>query len=529
MRSELPPPNEEWEPLLYSPSLTDLTKGPFISEFSENLLFASMGVKSGDPLELFEWQKWLLDRIFECKEDGGLRYSSFLLGLPKKNGKSMIASVIALYCLLYSDMGTQIYMAATNKKQAELVYGEVVKQIENNTILRKYFSIKKATGNESIKNVITGAICKPLPMDGDSSDGIGAEIVIADEIHRWNGRRARDFYATLFQGSAHLKSSLLLGITTAGDNLHSSFLGEMYLAREKNINRGIDHPDFDPSSGMIWWGASEEDDITDPKVWSRANPNLPTGILQMDNFVSTFKANMDLGSLDEFKKFRLNMWVDIESTQNFITDTQMEKKKVDFGLEDGENIVLGFDGSAVDDSTVLMGMSLKTGVLSVIGLWEKDEANPQWTVPRAEVNKAIDDAFDRYEVVRMYLDDAYFKTDAELWQEKYTDYNIKDQPTVVPIPQSARRMSEFSDQLRFDMILEEDNPVFWESNDSVKRHFLNAIVDRTTNRVTKRHKHSSDKIDILIASLLANAARYEAIDVIERINKPKKNFFVGLR
>lgn len=526
--SALPPPAPEWEPLIYSPSLSNLTKGPLISDFSARTLYASMGVKSGKPLELFEWQKWALDRIFECKPDGSLRFSSFLLGLPKKNGKSMIASVIALYCLLYSDMGTQIYMAATNKKQAELVYGEVVKQIENNKTLRPYFHIKKATGNESIKNTITGAVCKPLPMDGDSSDGIGAEIVIADEIHRWNGRRARDFYATLFQGSAHLESSLLLGITTAGDNLHSSFLGEMYLAREKNVKRGVDSPDFDPSAGIIWWGASEEDDISDPKIWMRSNPNLATGILQMNNFISSYKASEDLGSLDEFKKFRLNMWVDIDNTHSFITETQLNKRMTKEGLKDGEKITLGFDGSSVDDSTALVGLSLETGTLSVLGLWEKDERDPSWTVPRAEVNRAIDNAFSKYDVIRMYLDESYFRTDAEEWQNKYTEYDFKGQPTVVPIPQSGRRMGEFSDQMRFDLILEEDYPLLWQEDENIRRHFLNAIVDRRTNRVTKRHRHSSDKIDILVACVLANAAKYEAADVLERVNKPKRKMFRGI-
>ena len=46
------------------------------------------------------WQRELLVSLFERRADGMLRYRRSLIGLGRKNGKSLIGSLIALYGLI---------------------------------------------------------------------------------------------------------------------------------------------------------------------------------------------------------------------------------------------------------------------------------------------------------------------------------------------------------------------------------------------------------------------------------------------
>jgi len=60
----LPAPNELWAPAYSVPSLTDLTRGPNVTDFASTLLKASRGFKVGEPVDFTAWQSWLMDRLF---------------------------------------------------------------------------------------------------------------------------------------------------------------------------------------------------------------------------------------------------------------------------------------------------------------------------------------------------------------------------------------------------------------------------------------------------------------------------------
>lgn len=64
---------------------------------------------------------------------------------------------------------------------------------------------------------------------------------------------------------------------------------------------------------------------------------------------------------------------------------------------------MAFDGSASGDSTALVGCTMD-GHLFVVGLCEHPVDDPRWRVPRGEVDKAVADAFSKYDVVELACD-----------------------------------------------------------------------------------------------------------------------------
>ena len=129
----LPAPDPKWAPAYASPTLTDRTNGPNVTDFAATILRASRGFRVGEPVVFTEWQSWLMDRLFELDAETGLmRYRRALIGLPRKNGKSLLGTAIALEHLIYAEPGAQVYSAAADRQQAKIVFGEARQQVLNN-------------------------------------------------------------------------------------------------------------------------------------------------------------------------------------------------------------------------------------------------------------------------------------------------------------------------------------------------------------------------------------------------------------
>jgi phage terminase large subunit-like protein len=89
----------------------------------------SVAGKAGSPLVLRGWQEQLVKHIF-AHEDGGLRHSINLVGMPRKNGKSALGSILALYSLILGPRGGEVYSVAAEKEQARIVFADARRMIE---------------------------------------------------------------------------------------------------------------------------------------------------------------------------------------------------------------------------------------------------------------------------------------------------------------------------------------------------------------------------------------------------------------
>ena len=94
-------PADLWMPKWATLPQSDDSDGGFVSDYAESLLHVAKGANAGAPLVFTDWQRWLLDSLLERRADGRRRYRRALIGLARKNGKSLLGSALALRSTLY--------------------------------------------------------------------------------------------------------------------------------------------------------------------------------------------------------------------------------------------------------------------------------------------------------------------------------------------------------------------------------------------------------------------------------------------
>lgn len=489
----LPAASPEWEPAYSVPSLSNLSRGGDVVDFASLLMRASRGFRVGEPLRFTSWQSWLLERLLEVDPTTGLlRYRRAIIGLPRKNGKSLLGTALALEHTLYGPQGAQVYSAASDRQQARIVFGEARQQVIDNPTLSKHFKVYR----DALEVPRNGAVYRALSADASSAQGLGPSLVIADELHAWpstaTNRRGDELYEALVQGSGDRPESLIVGITTAGGNT-DTLLGRLYEHGRQVAAGEIDDPQF----GFWWWEAGKDDDPTSPEAWRKANPNLAEGLLDVGDFEAAISAAGSSGFAG-FQRYRLNQWVRLAG-EDFISAHHWSEAMRSQPIPKGATVTAGFDGSVSGDATALVMCDVNTGTLSVAAVWEPDPNDPEWTVDRADVHAAVERMFHEYDVRMLWADPSFYEPDILEWSKRW-------KRRVERIPPTNHRMAPLAQQFVADVV---GKAIGGDGDTRLTRHVLNAIATESGS-FRKEKKASPRKVDLLAASILANGARLVA-------------------
>jgi hypothetical protein len=184
-------------------------------------------------------------------------------------------------------------------------------------------------------------------------------------------------------------------------------------------------------------------------------------------------------------------------------------------LDRDEPIGLGFDGSRSVDCTSLIASRISDGRWFHLRTWDPAE-HELGRVPRTEVDQAVTDAFDAYDVRYMFLDPYRWQEYADLWEGRWPK-RVLEFPTNVDRRMDdavTRFLAHFAGSFTHD-----GHPLLAahakaaalakgarrqprpEEDASVARHFLKVVK-----------KRENLHIDAFIAGLLAEMARGQAIE-----------------
>jgi phage terminase large subunit-like protein len=129
-------PANRWQPAFYTPRISRLSDGDEIIRFAAEHFIVLKGFRAGQPLVFTAWQKWLLRALFERDaETKRLRYRRALIGLPRKQGKSLMLSAVGVYGLITGEAGAEVYVVAGDRQQARIIFGEAKQQIQMSRVL----------------------------------------------------------------------------------------------------------------------------------------------------------------------------------------------------------------------------------------------------------------------------------------------------------------------------------------------------------------------------------------------------------
>lgn len=493
------PPDAAWAPLFHTPALGASTDGARVADFASKAMVASKGMRAGAPLDFAAWQRWALEFVLQRNALGRFQYRQALLGLPRKTAKSLKGSAIALYYMVEGNpldpsvLGREIYSIAGDRQQAKLVFGEARWQVLRNPWLERDLRVFR----DAIERPATGSVYRVLSHDGKLAQGLNPFLTIADEAHVYPGSHTdpttSELWEAMAQGGGARPESLLLAITTAGNN-YESLLGRLYQYALRIVRGQV----VDPTFGAAWWGAPDGCDYRDERNWHIANPNLALGLADIEEMRSAVRTTPEA----IFRRYRLNQFIHGGGISWMDMAAWSRQADPDWRPKRGERIVMAFDGSVTDDATALVGMSVDgRPTLFVLGMWRRPPHAPDdWQVPREEVEEAIDDAFEIYNVRIFQADTSYWLAEFHRWQERYGKRRVLD------FTMSNARMVPAAQELYSGIC---DGQVWHNDDARLTEHVGNAVTHETPRGLTvkKDAKDSKRKIDLAVAACMANDAR----------------------
>lgn len=266
----------------YSKIINDLThpdeffysarRANHVLEFAENFCHHSKGKAGGQLVELELWEKSMLATIFGFVDNSGLRkYQRAVLIIGKKNGKSLLASIVGLYLLVADgEAGAEVYAVATKKDQSKIIWSESKRMVNKSPFLKK----KIKTLVSELSTEFNDGTFKPLSSDSDTLDGLNIHGGLMDEFHQW--KNGRPLYDIIADGITAREQPLIFMTSTAGV-IREDIYDDIYDEAKRTINGYGDENGYrDERSIFFVYELDNRKEWTDPDCWEKANPGLGT-------------------------------------------------------------------------------------------------------------------------------------------------------------------------------------------------------------------------------------------------------------
>ena len=312
----------------------DETRANHAIIFIERYCKHSKGKWANKPVKLELWQKAFVAAIFGIinKETNFRRFKEALLIVGKKNGKSLLASAIALYMLVGDgEGGAECYSAATKKEQAKIIWQESKNMILKSPDLKKRI---RCLTNKLIYDK-TNSTFKPLSSDSNTEDGLNIYLAECDEIHAWKGI---ELYNIVADGISARDEPLIL-ITTTGGFVREGAYDLKYSEAENLINGLYDDEGYKDDAFLpIIYELDNRDEWQNMRAWPKANPNL--GVSKKIDYLQR-KVNNAIGNTINkknvlTKEFNMpetssEVWLDYEDAVNELT-FDLTELKPDYGI-----------------------------------------------------------------------------------------------------------------------------------------------------------------------------------------------------
>lgn len=260
------------------------------------------GTWAGKPFELIDWQEQIIRDLFGVLKPNGYRqFNTAYIEIPKKQGKSELAAAVALLLLCGDgEERAEVYGCAADRNQAKIVFDVAVDMVRFCPALSK--RVKILESQKKITYLPTNSSYQVLSADVANKHGFNTHGVIFDELHTQPNRKLFD---VMLQGSGDARMQpLYFLITTAGNDTNSI----CYEVHQKAIDIAEGRK-VDPTFYSVIYGAAEDEDWTDPKVWKKANPSLGITVGIDKVKAACESAQQNPSEENAFRQLRLNQWV----------------------------------------------------------------------------------------------------------------------------------------------------------------------------------------------------------------------------
>lgn len=513
----------------------DLNVYNFIISFQSLFKFAD-GIKAGMPLELAEFQIWIISCLFcfKHREKGYVKYSKAYIQVSRKQGKSFLLGFIIIIKSLLEQYG-QFFVCATKKDQASIVVREVKKLLDmSENCVKDRFTIYGKASISKIVSETTLSEIAPLSADHNTLDGLGVDLAVIDEF---GAHPNYSLYEVMRSSQTYKLNSQIVIITTAYPNTQTSpaytercILIDSY---EGKIPRDIRY--FSAIYEM-----DEGDNYEDMENWGKSNPlfvQFPEIMKKLESDYNS--AKNDAEKLQLFRTKNLNEWLSGDALISYLDFDEWKKCEQNEVSFEGEEVYVGVD---LSKSTDLSGVSIiSKDIYGNIKLKSKAfiprdvinqkeiadklpygayaEHHPDWLtategkfVNQIEIENYIRSIEDTYRCkIKAVCFDSY--------QALHLMSSLSEDYEVVDVKMTYKNFSPVVKRFREEVY---DGNLYYEYNPILNFCVANAITKSDLQEnVLLDKKRSANRIDLLVSSIIAYA---EIVD--EEVNDEFGDYFM---
>lgn len=515
-------------------------------KYTQNIVkFISMlpDPKSGKPNKLALFQKFILGMLWgwRRKKDNTKRFRKAYLSLARKQGKSLIVSGIALYCLIYERnprQARQIYATANKRDQAKIVFTMVKSQLK--ALRGKSKAIQKFT--KVLQNELTttdDSFMKPLSADADTLDGLDTLLGIFDEYALSKTTEMMDVIET---SMGQQIEPLTIIISTASSKLNYP----MYSIEYQYVTKLLKEEVVGDEYLALCWEQDNAKEVADTDMWIKSNPLMELSEQKerlTENKKRLLGEGKAKGSISNVLTKEFNIWVQ-SSQESYMSEEEWTSaiapdyiKQTDLT---GREIYIGVDLSRVNDLTSISWVipireESKFFVDSYsfvanrggIEAKEKEDKTPYRQYEQAgycTISSSPDGLIDYHDLVN-WLTDFIESNNFELKGIFYDPYNAGNVITdlskfyekeMIEVRQGLITLNVPTKQFRTDVI---KGKTVHSNNPLLNRAIRNAITKENNDTIMIDKAMNRNKIDPLDALINAyTQAMYHDFDE-EDINK----------
>jgi len=300
----------------------------------------------GRPFLLEPWQKYIVYNLLGFYKKGTQlrRYQEAFLYVPRKNGKTPFSAGLAwALAILSAKSSSIIYIVGAALRQALQSFNFLTFNLRQ---MGEFENFRVLDNNQN--HSITGRFGKgsihieALAANPDAQDSLGCNYAIADELHAYTKPKQ---YNIIKEAMKAYANKLMIGITTAGDNM-SSFCYQRFQYCKKILNKTVKAEHYFVFICKADQKENGDVDYTSAIEHEKANPNYGVSIRPSDIMQEALEAQNDPQQRKDFLAKSLNVYTAAINAYFNIDEFRSSDRKYNWTLEELAKLPIDWYGGA---------------------------------------------------------------------------------------------------------------------------------------------------------------------------------------
>ena len=300
----------------------------------------------GEPFLLEPWQKFIIYNILGFFHKGTIirRFKEAFIMVPRKNGKTRMAAALAwALALLERLSGSTVYIVGAALRQASQSFDYIVFNLDQMGE-KENFRIRNNNQEKSIVGKIgKGSIhIEALAANPDAQDSLNCNVAIADEIHAYKSPKQ---YNVIKEAMKAYTNKLMIGITTAGDNMNSFCYNRMVYC-QKILEGTVTDEQYFVFITKADQNKEGDVDFLNPAEHEKANPNYGVTIRPEDIMNDALQAQNDPQQRKDFLAKSLNIYTSAMKAYFNIDEFRASDRKYNWTIDELAKLPIKWYGGA---------------------------------------------------------------------------------------------------------------------------------------------------------------------------------------